>query len=66
VTVSVRRDYMLRPMIRTEVAEVQHDLLSRRSQDELGVHNRQTGGSKDGGEINSAFTSRPISFLAAT
>ena len=53
-------------MIRTEVAEVEHDLLSRRSQDELGVHNRQTSGSEDGGQINSAFTSRPISFLAAT
>jgi hypothetical protein len=54
---------MLRPMVRTEV---EHDLLSRRSQDELGVHNRQTRGSEDGGEITSAFTSRPISFLAPT
>jgi hypothetical protein len=32
----------------------------------LGVHNRQTSGSEDGGEINSAFTSSPIPFLAAT
>jgi len=58
---------MLRPVDGTEVAEVEHDLFSRRSQDELGVrHNRQTSGSEDGGEITSEFTSRPISFLAAT